>query len=204
LSICDSDISDVAIIHEKAKLPQIPRHMQLPPFPQEQEVDIVKFETYHSLSPSTPFDLMSEESAGTQQLFAVLFLLIDVIRNGKMLILDEFDQSLHVKLADFIIDLFNAGSTAQFLFTSHNASLINTKRFRRDQILFTNKKNDGSTELYSLYEYKDFRENMDAEKGYLQGRFDAVPFIDTSFSSLRKLLFNTNYSVSADKYEEKI
>jgi hypothetical protein len=45
---------------------------------------------------------------------------------------------------------------------------------------------------------------MDAEKGYLQGRFDAVPFIDTSFSSLRKLLFNTNYSLSTDKYEEKI
>ena len=47
---------------------------------------------------------------------------------------------------------------------------------------------DGSTELYSLYEYKDFRENMDAEKGYLQGRFDAIPIVDNSVGALKKLL----------------
>jgi len=55
-------------------------------------------------------------------------------------------------------------------------------------VLFVNKKEDGSTEVYSLFDYKDFRENMDAEKGYLQGRFDAVPHIDASLVTLRKLL----------------
>jgi AAA15 family ATPase/GTPase len=118
----------------------------------------------------------------------MLFLLLDVVKHGEALMLDEFDLSLHTKLAEFVIDLFHAGSHAQFLFTSHNTSLIDIKRFRRDQIVFVNKKDDGSTELYSLYDHKDFRENMDAEKGYLQGRFDAVPLIDNSLTALKRLL----------------
>lgn len=120
----------------------------------------------------------------------MLFFLLDMARNGKTFMLDEFDLSLHTKLADFVIDLFHARSTAQFMFTSHNTNLIDVKRFRRDQIVFVNKKDDGSTELYSLYDHKDFRENMDAEKGYLQGRFDAIPLIDSSPPALKKLLEN--------------
>jgi hypothetical protein len=53
---------------------------------------------------------------------------------------------------------------------------------------FTNKKEDGSTEVYSLFDFKDFRENMDAEKCYLQGRFDAVPYINSSISIIKNLL----------------
>jgi AAA15 family ATPase/GTPase len=132
--------------------------------------------------------MLGEESAGTIKLFNMLLLLLDVVRNGKAIMLDEFDQSLHTHLADFIIDLFHASPQAQFLFTSHNTNLIDISRFRRDQILFANKREDGSTEVYSLYDHKDFRENMDAEKGYLQGRFDAVPIIDTSLSALKRLL----------------
>jgi AAA15 family ATPase/GTPase len=153
-------------------------------------MNTLQFDTFHKADPETPFDLINEESSGTKQLFSMLFYLIDVIKNDKTFMLDEFDLSLHSKLADFIIDLFHAGSKAQFLFTSHNTNLIDVKRFRRDQILFTNKKEDGSTELYSFYEYKDFRENMDAEKGYLQGRFDAIPIVDNSLSALKKILEN--------------
>jgi AAA15 family ATPase/GTPase len=150
------------------------------------------FTTFHKADPKITFDLFREESAGTKQLFSMLFFLLDVIKKGKTFMLDEFDLSLHSKLADFIIDLFHASSSAQFLFTSHNTNLIDVKRFRRDQILFANKKEDGSTELYSLYDHKDFRENMDAEKGYLQGRFDAIPIVDSSITALKKLLGNTD------------
>ena len=61
-------------------------------------------------------------------------------------------------------------------------------RLRRDQIIFVNKQADGSTEIYSLYDFKDFRENMNAEKAYIQGRFDAIPFVDSSVASLKQLL----------------
>jgi len=123
-----------------------------------------------------------------QHSYSAYFFLLDAVKNGKTFMLDEFDLSLHTKLADFVIDLFHAGSSAQFLFTSHNTNLIDVKRFRRDQILFANKKEDGSTELCSLYDHKDFRENMDTEKRYLQGRFDAIPIVDNSFGALRKIL----------------
>ena len=51
---------------------------------------------------------------------------------------------------------------------------------RKDQVYFVNKRQDGSSELYSLFDFKDFRENMDLEKAYMQGRFDAIPYIDES------------------------
>ena len=187
LSVCDSDISDIKIIHEKQKLP-IP--IAFSSSFSNQSYDTLRFETFHKANPAVSFDLLGEESTGTTQLFSMLFFLLDAVKNGKVFMLDEFDLSLHSKLADFVIDLFHAASNAQFLFTSHNTNLIDVKRFRRDQILFTNKKEDGSTELYSLYDHRDFRENMDAEKGYLQGRFDAIPIIDNSFSALTKILGN--------------
>jgi hypothetical protein len=186
LSICDSDISEIKIISEKIKYDGTFKHDGTIDY----SGNALKFETYHKVAPSIVFDLFDEESAGTKQLFSMLFFLLLVVKNGKTFMLDEFDLSLHTKLAEFVIDLFHAGSTAQFLFTSHNTNLIDVKRFRRDQILFANKKEDGSTEIYSLYDHKDFRENMDAEKGYLQGRFDAIPFVDSSLASLKKLLEN--------------
>jgi len=186
LSVCDSDISEIKLISEKIIRDGTHKHDGTI----NHSGSILKFETFHKAEPSTTFDLLNEESSGTKQLFSMLFFLLHAIKSEKIFILDEFDLSLHTKLAEFVIDLFHAGSKAQFLFTSHNTNLIDVKRFRRDQIWFTNKKEDGSTELYSLYDHKDFRENMDAEKGYLQGRFDAIPYIDNSQASLKKLLEN--------------
>lgn len=191
LQTCDSDISDINLVKEKFKVSplQMPgmilQHGVIP-----QEAEVIRFETTHKHSPSVRFNMDLEESAGTTKLFSLLLLLLDVVRSGKSFMVDEFDSSLHAKLADFIIDLFHASSNAQFLYTTHNTNLINVKRLRRDQVLFVNKTEFGSTEIYSLFDYKDFRENMDAEKGYLQGRFDAVPQIDASLATIKKLLGN--------------
>ena len=57
-------------------------------------------------------------------------------------------------------------------------SSLDTNKLRKDQVYFVNKRKDGSSELYSLFDFKDFRENMDLEKAYMQGRFDAIPYID--------------------------
>ena len=151
-------------------------------------VEIINFYTVHKRNPDITFNLEGEESAGTIQIFNLLLILLDVCKNGKTLILDEFDASLHTELAQFILDLINASKSAQLLFTSHNTNLVDIKKMRRDQILFTNKKEDGSTEVYSLFDFKDFRENMDAEKCYLQGRFDAVPYINSSVKTIKNLL----------------
>ncbi|HKL58684.1 MAG TPA: AAA family ATPase [Sphaerochaeta sp.] len=112
--------------------------------------------------------MQGEESSGTLRLFSILLSLIDGVLNGKTFLLDEFDASLHNNMAVFILNLFHAGDSAQFLFSSHDTNLLDMQMLRRDQILFVQKRGDGSTEVYSLFEYKDFRENMDAKNGYLR------------------------------------
>jgi len=74
------------------------------------------------------------------------------------------------------------------IYTTHNTKLLNLKKLRKDQIYFVNKKDDASTDLYSLYDYSDFRDTMDVEKAYLQGRFDAIPFIDDSSENLKSIV----------------
>ena len=165
LSICDTDIVDIKINKANGH-----------------------FVTYHKENPSLPFDLLTEESDGTIKLFRILLNLLDVVKHGKTLLLDEFDSSLHIRLADFIIDLVHASKASQLLFTSHSTNLIDIYRFRKDQIAFVNKRSNASTEVYSLFDYKDFRDNMDAEKAYIQGRFDAVPYVESSVSGLKSLL----------------
>ena len=193
LKMADSDITDINVKIERTPLfsvtPQVTRNgIPVPSNTVTQVADVINFYTTHKRNPDISFHLEGEESAGTIQIFNLLLILLDVCKNGKTLILDEFDASLHTELAQFILDMVNASKSAQFLFTSHNTNLLDIKKMRRDQILFTNKKEDGSTEVYSLFDFKDFRENMDAKKCYLQGRFDAVPYINSSISIIKNLL----------------
>lgn len=186
LAICDTDICDIKVRHEQVPAPVMPTPSS--PELNFRLVDILRFQTVHKKSPDVIFDLDIEESNGTKKLFQILLRLLDVVRNKKALMMDEFDMGLHTRLADFILDLIHASESSQLLFTSHNTNLIDMKRLRKDQILFVNKLEDGSTDVYSLYDYKDFRENMDAEKGYIQGRFDAVPFVNSSVMNLKQLM----------------
>lgn len=147
--------------------------------------DIVEFAykdgeltTFHRRNPAVPFDFNTEESEGTKILFKIMLTVIDVVRNNKVMFLDEVETSLHTRLVEYLIGLFHAGKSAQLVFTTHNTHLLDMTRFRKDQIFFVNKREDGSSDLYSLFDYKDFREKMDLEKAYLQGRFDAVPYIN--------------------------
>ena len=134
--------------------------------------------TFHRINPELPFDFNTEESEGTKILFRMMLTVMEVVRQGKTMFLDEIETSLHTRLVEYIINLFNGSESAQLVFTTHNTHLLDMTKFRKDQIFFVNKREDGSTELYSLFDYKDFREKMDLEKAYLQGRFDAVPYID--------------------------
>ena len=185
LEICDTDITDIEVRKEQVPSPLIVPGQGDVTF---RLVDILKFKTFHRDNKDVMFDLDLEESNGTRKLFQILIRLLDVVRNKKGIMMDEFDMGLHTRLADFILDLIHASAGSQLLFSSHNTSLIDVKRLRRDQIVFVNKSENGATEVYSLYDFKDFRENMDAEKGYIQGRFDAVPYVDSSVDSIKQLL----------------
>ena len=185
LEVCDTDITDIEVRKEQMSAPVVVPGQADMAF---KFVDVLKFKTFHRDNKEVMFDLDLEESSGTRKLFQILIRLLDVVKNKKGIMMDEFDMGLHTRLADFILDLIHASERSQLLFSSHNTNLIDVTRLRRDQIVFVNKTEDGATEIYSLYDFKDFRENMDAEKGYMQGRFDAVPYVDSSVESIKQLL----------------
>lgn len=133
--------------------------------------------TFHRTNPSVAFDFEMEESEGTKTLFRMMVRMIGIIHEGKMLLVDEIDNSLHTQLVEFVIGMFNHSDHAQLIYTTHNTHLLNTGFQRRDQVYFVNKREDGSSDLYSLFDFKDFRDTLDMEKAYLQGRFDAIPAI---------------------------
>lgn len=185
LEICDTDITDIEVRKEQMAVPMTKSEQDGAIF---KLVDVLKFKTFHRNQKDIMFDLDMEESNGTRKLFQILLRLLEVVRGKKAIMMDEFDASLHIRLADFILDLIHASEGSQLLFSSHNTNLIDVKRLRRDQIVFVNKTEEGATETYSLYDFKDFRESMDAKKGYIQGRFDAVPYVDSSVESIKQLL----------------
>lgn len=124
----------------------------------------------------------SQESEGTLAYFSILGPLLDGLRDGKVLMIDELESSLHPALARELVRLFNSPELnpkgAQILFTTHSPSLLDLDLLRRDQIWFTEKSRDGATRLYPLSDYQP-RTNQNIEAGYLGGRFGAIPFLDS-------------------------
>ncbi len=126
---------------------------------------------------------LQEESLGTQQIFFYGPFLKDAFEKGKTIVLDEIDKSLHPSIVKFIMNLFRDAEVnkngAQLIATTHETSLLSLDTFRRDQIYFTEKDMDtGVTDLYSLDEFS-VRKTENIEKGYLMGRYGAIPFLET-------------------------
>jgi AAA15 family ATPase/GTPase len=124
---------------------------------------------------------IGNESAGTSNFFNKIGPIIDTIENGKVLFIDELDNSLHPYLTKFIIDLFekNNPKNAQLIVTTHDTSLLSYKEdFIKDQFWFTEKDKFGTGNLISLSEF-DLRNDTEFSKKYLEGRFGSVPFISS-------------------------
>ena len=124
-------------------------------------------------------DLFSEESSGLQKMFEMLCPIISILKNGKILICDELESGLHEAVAASIIKLFNENrtSSAQLLFSTHNTCFLDSSLFRRDQIWFTELDNERTTDLYSLSSIRNVRKNENLSKGYLEGRYGAIPLL---------------------------
>lgn len=186
LKAADSDIIDIQSQHELKSLTTAVFDSQSNRLLSRDDIQKpqLKITTFHRNNPEVAFDFYMEESSGTQEFFHMMLTILNIIKNNKVLLIDEISMGLHVNLVEYILNLFHQSESAQLIFSTHNTNLLNMKKLRKDQVYFVNKRDDGSSDLYSLFDYKDFRENMDAEKAYLQGRFDAVPYIDESSNAL--------------------
>lgn len=125
-----------------------------------------------------------EESDGTQKLFSVMPYVCSSLRNGSLLIVDELDAKLHPMVLRHIIMLFKSKEInkngAQIIFTSHDVSIMKSSVLRTDEIWFACKKDDESSDIYSLSELRDengnkISPNTAYDKQYLEGRYGADP-----------------------------
>ena len=119
-----------------------------------------------------------EESDGTQRLLDFMPVFYSIINEDSTIIIDEIDQSLHPVLLYTLVEKIMAekNTKGQLLFTTDDANLLDLDVFRQDEIWFAEKNKKGETQLYSLSDYKPIKEDLDARKGYLMGRFGAIPF----------------------------
>ena len=189
LKVADSDIADIKI--KKIKNPGKNFNANLADMTISVE-DIVQehlqITSYHKSAPNIAFDFLKEESAGTIKLFLIMLNILDIVKNDRILLIDEIGESLHTDIIEYIFNIFRAGNRSQLICTTHNTKFLDLKKFRKDQIFFVNKTKDASSDLYSLFDYSDFRDTMDLEKAYLQGRFDAVPFVSDSYENLKSII----------------
>lgn len=133
------------------------------------------------LSGSTNLEF-EEESEGTKALFWRGGLILEKLENGGILVFDELDNSLHPKLAKFLVMLFTNPRTnpknAQLIFATHEVTLLDRDLFRTDQIWFTEKNEFGETELYSAQDFDGVREDVPFDKWYMAGKFGGIPKIE--------------------------
>lgn len=122
----------------------------------------------------------SDESDGTKSLLRIILPMYEVLQSGGVFVVDELDRSLHTLLAMQIIETFKSSlwnhANAQLICTTHDTNVLCSGLLRRDEIWFVEKDAGGASHLYPLSSLKT-RKSDNLEKGYLQGRFGAIPIL---------------------------
>jgi AAA15 family ATPase/GTPase len=140
-----------------------------------------------------------QESRGTLAYFSVLGPILEELKDGSILLIDELESGMHPHLVRQLVRIFNDPDLnpkgAQFIFTTHNTDILDSDILRRDQIWFTEKTRNGATELCPLSDYKP-RKDQNIGVAYLHGRFGAIPFLDNDL--LREAL-STDHADEASK-----
>ncbi len=147
---------------------------------------VVSLRTQHkSADIAVEFDT-EDESDGTQRMMHLAPILLDAQRkeSEKVFFIDELDRSMHPLLCRFVVETFLKGvseteSKSQLIFTTHEASLLEPDLLRRDEVWFVEKGGEGDSTLSSLAEY-EVRSDLRISKGYLDGRFGAIPLLGDS------------------------
>ncbi len=124
----------------------------------------------------------SDESTGTMAWLALGTAVVDALREGRVLVVDELGSSLHPHLSRLIVDWFDDPEVnttgAQLIFTSHDTTLLDVgrgDRAKREQVWFVEKGSDGASELFNLNDFS-LQKGSNIVKQYLEGRFGGIPY----------------------------
>lgn len=186
LGIC---IKDIEVSIDKKQL----ESSNLPSFLSDEFKKMLLERKFDAIDAKVVYDsfktnLLNEESSGVKKLFGMLCPLIDIMANGKVLICDEIESGLHESLVFGLVKLFaevNNNKFSQMIFTTHETGLLNLDVFRRDQIWFTElREDDRSTDLYSLVEIKNVRKEDNFNRAYISGKYGAIPMLNLNFADI--------------------
>lgn len=137
-----------------------------------------------------------DESLGTLVWFGLVGPVVEALADGAVFLADELDASLHPALVAQLIRLFQDPETnphrAQLVFNSHDATIlgdsVSSRLIGRDQVWFTEKREDGSTRLYPLADL-DPRKEEAIGRRYLAGRYGATPILSSQqFAATAELI----------------
>ncbi|WP_338814616.1 ATP-binding protein [Bernardetia sp. Wsw4-3y2] len=121
---------------------------------------------------------LDEESDGTIRLLDFVPAFYELINHNGVFLIDEIERSIHPLLIKELVRKFSLdeNTKGQLIFTTHESNLLDQEIFRQDEIWFVEKDSSGSTDLYSLSDFKEHK-TIDIQKGYLNGRYGSVPFL---------------------------
>jgi AAA15 family ATPase/GTPase len=184
------DISDIGVKTDTRKAPSHYEKKQGESFAETAELEIKTsrpvFIHNYGDGLTEEFEL-SEESIGTQRLFYLSPYILNAMKTGGTIVIDELESSMHPMLVRFVVNCFNSAKNkngAQLIFSTHNSSLLDIKEvFRRDQIWFAERDESQATVLYPLTDFNP-RKEASVESGYLSGRYGAVPFLKDFYLDL--------------------
>lgn len=186
LNFADQTVKDILLKKESFSSSVLPRTM--PPEIKEEIIQkyagedlttIYLLHTAEGHKDLVPIEL-TEESGGTKKLFAYAGPWLDVLENGRIMLVDELNNSFHPLLVRFLISLLHNSESnklnAQLIFTTHDTTILDQNIMRRDQVWFIEKNPQNATDIYPLTDFSP-RKGEALEKGYLHGRYGALPYI---------------------------
>ena len=126
-----------------------------------------------------PMPISLFESEGTNKMFEISTYIINSLRKGRTLMIDEFVARFDPLITQKLVELFNsvANKEGQVIFVTHDTNLLSADLLRRDQIEFVEKDKYGASHLYTLVQFKGIRDTDSFEKNYIRGKYGAIPFV---------------------------
>lgn len=145
---------------------------------ENQEYVVNKIKTFNPGESGSLVEFEPEEqSDGARRMLDLIPAIQKMTNDSSVFFIDEIDRSLHPSMTKALIAYFMSRETkGQLVFTTHESNVLDLEIFRQDEIWFTEKDKTGATQMYPLSDYKP-RYDLDIQKGYLAGRFGAIPFL---------------------------
>ena len=176
--ILDTNINDLNVKEEEVHVSLEGASDDTKQLLQEKTLQLTNVEIIYSCNNKDLTIKLNEEADGIKKLFGIGLDIIDILENKKTLIIDELESSFHPLLIKSLVNKIISQNAGQLIFTTHNQTFLDLNFLRRDEIWFAEKDKNLSSEIYSLWDIKGVRKDEDVKKGYLYGRYGALPKIN--------------------------